>query len=178
MQVYVRVRSIYLLIYQCVFRGSCLFVFLFLFWREHYFFSFVFHLVVCIPLAHKAIWIRSAFLHLFLMLPMYVISNFLLFSTMYLLCIYCSIWNFVRFTLQCRHETFTQFVLCVFFLLSLKFYTSSFSITLFLMDIYVHIIVCIYVYAVVWEMGNISWKTITKTRYERRFIKKQREKKK
>lgn len=29
---------------------------------------------------------------------------------MYLSCIYCYIWNLVRFTLQCRYKTFTQLV--------------------------------------------------------------------
>lgn len=43
--------------------------------------------------------------------------------------------------------------------------------------IYVFVRICVCESAVVWEMGNISWKTITKTRYERRFIKKTNRKK-
>lgn len=91
-------------------------------------------------------------------------------QAMYLLCIYCYMWNLVRFTLQFC-ETFTQSVpfFRVLFFLHLRFLLSFCrSLT----DVF-----SVQRRASEKERcssgnGKFSWKTITKTRYERRFIKK------
>lgn len=144
-------------------------------------------LAVCIPLPLKAIWIRSAFLHLFL------VPRNIRYQHLFLVVAAAAAF----FLLRCRSLTHHGHVPFMHLLLYLEFGALHSSMPLWnihsvsqclfstIFFFYIHLrflsfyrrCVCASEFVVVWEMGNFSWKAITKTRYERRFMEKNVEKK-